>query len=117
VLLVPEFGSPGAAGGLGFAEALALGGYLTFVATRRCAIDYAGFLGSSLGVTLLVLLISYGSAVLLTSWLWPQTLGELLLFGLVWAPIALLPALAVMTPGHRRRLLLAKARTWLTRRH
>jgi O-antigen/teichoic acid export membrane protein len=115
-LLVPEFGSPGAAAGLGVAEVLALGAFLTFVAARRCAIDYAAFLRSSLGVTLLVLLISYGSAGLLASWIWPQTLGELLLFGLVWTPIALLPALAVMTPGHRRRLLLARASTWLARR-
>jgi O-antigen/teichoic acid export membrane protein len=114
-LLVPLFGSPGAAAGLALSEASTAGGYLTFAATRRCAIDYAVYLRSSLGVTALMLLISYASAFLLVSWIRPDTVGGLLLFGVVWTPVALLPALAVMTSTNLRNLLLAKASTWLAR--
>jgi O-antigen/teichoic acid export membrane protein len=115
-LLVPRFASPGAAAGLAVGEILALGGYLTFVATRRLGIDVGTYLRSSLSGATLMLLISYGSAALGGAWIEPRGARELLLLGLLWAAVILLPTLVLMTPAQQRRLLLARVSTWLASR-
>jgi O-antigen/teichoic acid export membrane protein len=108
--LIPGFGALGVALGMGAAEMLAIGGFVSIAGLGVETVPVAAFLRSTYGSALAAFALGAAVAAPLRYLLSPDGLSVLLLFGLAWLGIAGLPAVYLLLRPDQRSWLASTAR-------